>query len=85
MISLFTELSHKTAENMLADINERAKKKDVYKMYAEIYTAGYVVYIAKNSEGKGIFNILKDDGGLPENMSVNWRSLSFLKQELKEL
>lgn len=83
--NLFAELSHQRAKLMLDDINEGLKKKVIYKMFAYIYLPDHVVYIVRNDLNKGLFNILKNNGDLPANRCVNWRILTFLRDELIEL
>jgi hypothetical protein len=88
-LDLFT--SFKDADDILTEraialldaLNDGRKKKDRFEPYAFQQINDLMLLVAKDKEGY-IFNLVDLDGNTPPNFSVNWRSISHIKQDLKE-
>lgn len=59
-------------------------RKVLYFIHEEIVLNDLIVFSVKNKDNDFLFNILNIDGRTPKTMSVNWRSIHHIKQDLSE-
>jgi hypothetical protein len=59
-------------------------RKVLYFIHEEIVLNDLIIFSVKNKDNDFLFNILNTDGTTPKTMSVNWRSISHIKQDLAE-
>ncbi len=74
-----------TKANLLIDmLNEGLKKKEQYITFAYQQVNDLIVLIVTNKEKDFLGNVLDVNGNAPKDFSVCWRSLSHIKQEIKQ-
>jgi len=74
---------YRTVINRLLEmLNEN--RKVPYFIHEEITINGLIVFSVKNKDNDFLFNILDIEGRTPKTMSVNWRSIQHIKQDLSE-
>jgi len=74
---------YRTVINRLLEmLNEN--RKAPYFIHEEIVLNDLIVFSVKNKDDDFLFNILDIEGRTPKTMSVNWRSIQHIKQDLSE-
>jgi hypothetical protein len=75
-------MSRTVINRLLEMLNEN--RKVLYFIHEEIVLNDLIIFSVKNKDNDFLFNILNSDGRTPKTMSVNWRSISHIKQDLAE-
>lgn len=81
-LSLFEDKALKTAGELLDLLNYGLKEKEQYRPQHHFIHNGYMVFIVANRKKKVLANITDILGEIPNGFSVNWRTLTHIKQEI---
>lgn len=84
-LNIFEELMERNAYSLLNLLNESRKPREKYHPQHIAYHGRYRVLIACTQNKDAVGNIIDREGNIPEGFCVNWRSLSIIKHELKQL
>ncbi len=83
--TIFDSIIETTADELLDLLNMDRKPKEIYHPQYFAKVGNYTVVIVAKSKTDVLGNIIDQDGKIPDGFCVNWRILSIIKQDLKEL